>query len=152
MNAAESTVSFTVSAKTSNDKKTGSTGGSSYKAKPVITAPTLTKTGPLTGQVSYTVTGVNCSDIKASHKWKRYKGGKLVQTGTYKRGDGKRLALEGNLKVQAGTGSCAVTGSISASRSFTKSENKGNEIADYVTVKNGRSSASAETNRIGIGQ
>lgn len=149
LNPAESTTAFTVNAKAGGSRS--DTPSSNDKNRLFVAAATLTKTGPLSGQVSYTVKGVNCNSVKATHKWKRFKDGKLVQTAAYKKGDGKKLAVSGSFKVQANADHCLLTGSLNASRSFTKSENKGNEIADSVTIKAGKAKATSQTNKIGIG-
>lgn len=116
----------------------------------------LTKTafnGKLTtGQVNYAVAGVNCSDIKTSHKWQRFKGGKLVQTSAYKKGSGKNLAVEGSFKLTAGAGNCTISGTIYAGKAFTESKHKGNEIQDQLTIKAGGKTRTFNTNRIAVGQ
>lgn len=117
---------------------------------------TLTKTGfngkLTTGQVSYVITGVNCNDIKTSHKWVRYKDGKYASKSSYKKGSGSSLAVEGTFKLQANSDHCAINGTIYAGKAFTEAKNRGNQIQDELTISSGSKKKVFTTNRIGVGQ
>lgn len=146
-------------AKKFNSNKKTSKSTKSQTAQALTTATvngTLTKTafdGKLTtAQVAYTIHGVNCNDIKTSHKWNRYKKNTFAGKKAYKAGTGTALNVSGKFTFTPAADHCTINGTIYAGKAFTQTKHKGNEIQDELTIKAGGKTKTYKTNRISVGE